>query len=77
MPEDEEVKKKLLDTYSSIMKKVKEVLEDQKTIDDILTEFPKHLETTDTQAVAGRKQRIDVLLEKAGLVSEEQKNQYQ
>ena len=52
-------------------------MEDKKTIEAILTEFPKELETTDVQAIAGRKQRIDAFLEKAGLVTEEEKLLYQ
>ena len=77
MPEDEKERKELLENYSVIMKKVKEVLEDKESLEDILTKFPKELETSAAQAIAGRMQRIDAVLEKAGFITEEEKMQYQ
>ena len=77
MPEDKKERKELLENYSVIMKKVKEVLEDKESLEDILTKFPKELETSAAQAIAGRMQRIDAVLEKAGFITEEEKMQYQ
>ena len=59
--------------YSTILKKVKEVLEDKESMEAIMSEFPKDLETTASQAIAGRKKRINAVLEKVGLNTEEEK----
>ena len=49
----------------------------KKVVEAILSDYPKELETTAAQAIAGRRKRIDAVLEKAGLTTEEQKIQYQ
>ena len=89
-----EDKKALEKKHEEVLKKVKDVIEDDKVIENILEQFPKHLENNVTDAIRGkikvdflsseklyfifkgREQRIDALLEKAGLGSEEGKEMY-
>ena len=55
---------------------MKEVLNDEEAINTILENNPKELETTEYEAKEGRKLRIDAVLEKAGLKTMEQKQEY-
>ena len=63
--------------YEKIIKKVKEALEDKDLVNLILVKHPKDSEITVQEAVEGRKKRIDALLESAGFVTREDKEEYQ
>ena len=73
----QEEKSALEKKYNKILKKVKECLDKKNIMDDILVKYPKQEEQTVSQAIEGRRQRINALLDMAGLVSDEDKQQYQ
>jgi hypothetical protein len=88
-------KKSLEAKHDAVIKKVKEVLNDDDMMKSILEEYPKVSEKTVAEATegklvdneklylklnnffTGRARRIDAVLEKAGLMSEEGKQKYQ
>jgi hypothetical protein len=70
-------KKSLEEKHDGILKRVQKVLDDEDVLKSILEEFPKSSEKTVAGATLGRKHRIDAVLEKAGLCTEEEKKQYQ
>ena len=72
-PED---KKALEKKYNKILKKVKDCVDKKEKIDEILMKYPKDKEETPTQAMEGRKLRIDSLLDMAGLVTDNDKEEY-
>ena len=74
MTEDD--KRKLCKNYEILKKKVNLVLEDNEFITSVLEKHPKEEEVTKEEAEKGRYQRIDAVLHKAGLISEEAKNEY-
>ena len=59
-----------------ILKKVRDVLDNRDFIKDILEKYPKENEKNKNEADQGRKLRINAVLEKAGLVSTEEKESY-
>ena len=63
--------------HSAIIKLVNEVLSDKETILEILDLYPKTNEKTSTEAKEGRTRRINAVLEKAGLKTDEDKQKYQ
>ena len=63
--------------YNTILKKVKECLIKKDAIQDIMVKYPKSLEQTFAQAIEGRKQRINALLDMAGLITVEEKEEYE
>ena len=63
--------------YEKILKKVKEALENDDLVNTILVKHPKDSETTVQEAIEGRKKRINALLESAGFVTREEKEEYQ
>ena len=63
--------------YNQTLKKVKHCLEQKDTIEEIMRKYPKALESTFAQAIEGRRLRIDALLNIAGLVTDEDKLEYQ
>ena len=69
-------KKSLEERHAGILKKVQKVLDDDDLMGSILEEYPKASEKNVAQATRGRKQRIDAVLNKAGLNSEEEKQKY-
>ena len=72
-----EDKSKLEDKYSAILKKVQECLNDKEAVDNILAGFPKEAERNPLEVLDGRRKRIDALLNLAGLITAEEKNEYQ
>ena len=56
---------------------MKEALEDKDLVNSILAKHPKESESTVQEAIEGRKKRIDALLESAGFVTREDKEEYQ
>ena len=63
--------------HSAIIKLVNEVLSDKETILEILDLYPKTNEKTSNEAKEGRTRRINAVLEKAGLKTDEDKQKYQ
>ena len=72
-----EAKSALEKKYNQTLKKVKHCLEQKDTIEEIMRKYPKALESTFAQAIEGRRLRIDALLNIAGLVTDEDKLEYQ
>ena len=72
-----EEKKELEKKYSKILKNVKEVLSKKDKIEEILLKYPKDQETSFALAVEGRHCRINAVLELAGLVTDEEKHEYE
>ena len=66
----------LQEKHNIVINMVKKVLEDKEAIQSILEECPKAEESNMSEAKRGRKKRIDKVLEKAGLKSEEDKEKY-
>ena len=73
----QEDKKNLEKKYFETLKKVRECLKKIEIIAEILETHPKHLEKTYAEAVKGRRQRINLLLNRAGLHTDEDKTLYQ
>ena len=62
--------------HSTVIKKVKEVLMNKKEVESIIDKYPKELEYTVKEAKEGRAKRIDEVLDRAGLKTEEDKKKY-
>ena len=73
----ENEKRTLEAKHSSIVTKVCDVLENKEIIEQILAEYPKELERTEQEAIYGREKTIDAVLNKAGLITEKDKEMYQ
>ena len=73
----EEEKNHLQTKYDSIITRVRNVLENKEVLDGIMNEFPKDNEVDKKEADEGRSKRIDAILEKAGLASKEEKQDYE
>jgi hypothetical protein len=68
----EEVKQSLREKYDAIIKDVRKVLDDEEVMKAIFVEYPKEKEETKAEADEGRHHRINAVLEKAGLISQEE-----
>ena len=73
---DEDEKKKLCNKYETLIKKVKLVLEDDEFIKSVFEKHPKENERTQDEAEKGRYHRINTVLDKAGLKSGDDKEEY-
>ena len=62
--------------YDAIIKKVKAVLDEKETISTILEKYPKEEEKTVMDAKEGRVLRINAVLDKAGMTSKKDKEDY-
>ena len=70
-------KKKITETkHATVIMKVREVLNNKEEMDSIYAQYPKDSETTMIEATEGRLNRIDAVLDKAGLITEDDKKMY-
>ena len=73
----EEEKNVLQTKYELILSSVRKVLENKDVVNEILEKFPKEKEGKTAEADEGRRNRIDTILNKAGLTSKEEKEDYE
>ena len=73
----EEEKNVLQTKYELILSSVRKVLENKDVVNEILEKFPKEKEGKKAEADEGRRNRIDTILNKAGLTSKEEKEDYE
>ena len=71
------VKKATEAKHAAVTKKVRMILDDKEMMAKILAEYPKESETTEAAAEEGRIKRIDAVLDKAGLTTDEDKEKYE
>ena len=77
-PEKTAAVKKAVETkHSAVIKIVKEVLNDKEAIHEILNTYPKINEKTLEDAKKGRTKRINAVLDRAGLKTDDDKQRYQ
>ena len=63
--------------HGKVVKKVREVLDNKELMAEIMAQYPNDDENTKAEADEGRAARIDAVLEKAGLVTVEDKTSYE
>ena len=71
------VKKAMEAKHATVIKKVREILDNKEEMKAILEQYPKESETTEAEAIGGRTKRIDAVLNKAGLTTNEDKDRYE
>ena len=73
----QEQKMKLQEKYDLIISRVRQVLEDEEAVSEILKEYPKEIEEFREDADRERRKRINAVLDMAGLVTIEDKKMYE